>query len=147
MSPETVILRAVRGPLSALILAAAAAILLRGHDAPGGGFIAGLVASAAFVVRAIAKEPAGTGAAWRPGSALAVSGVLLALASGLAGPLRGQPFLTHAHGAIRLGPLAIPVSTVLLFDAGVFLCVLGAVGGLARGLMALEGQDRQEGGP
>ena len=54
---NTPIFRAFAVPLTALMLIASLFILLRGHNAPGGGFIGGLVAAAAFALQAAALGP------------------------------------------------------------------------------------------
>ncbi|MEO5343747.1 MAG: Na(+)/H(+) antiporter subunit B, partial [Gammaproteobacteria bacterium SHHR-1] len=81
-------------PLYWLLFAASLWVLLRGHNAPGGGFIGGLLAVAASSwlasLQGVAAAQRLQGLAPLP---LAMLGVLLALVSGLAGPLFGQPYL------------------------------------------------------
>jgi multicomponent Na+:H+ antiporter subunit B len=105
-------------------------LLLRGHNAPGGGFVGGLLATAASAIYAIAF---GTPAAARrlplAPPALAAAGVLLALASGLPALLSDLPYLTHPWITLPLGVTDLPVSSVMLFDLGVYLAVWGAIGG------------------
>ncbi|KQM20437.1 NADH dehydrogenase [Sphingomonas sp. Leaf24] len=114
------------GPLFALLLAASVAILWRGHDQPGGGFIGGLVASLAFAVLSLARGPIAAARSLRlPPTVLVGAGLLLAVASGLPGMIGGGAYLTHlwwepGGGLPKLG-------TTLLFDIGVYLVVLGAV--------------------
>jgi multicomponent Na+:H+ antiporter subunit B len=62
---------------------------------------------------------------------LSATGVLLAAASGLPGLARGDPYLTHLWWTLPLGPTSFDLSTVLLFDLGVFLSVWGALSGYA----------------
>jgi multisubunit Na+/H+ antiporter MnhB subunit len=130
---------AVRG-LYPVMLIVSLWLLLRGHNAPGGGFVGGLVAVAASAVYAIAF---GTHRARRrlplqPPS-LAAAGVLLALASGLPALLEGLPYLTHPWITMPLGATGLPLSTVMLFDLGVYCCVWGAIGGYC--LELLGGQE------
>jgi multicomponent Na+:H+ antiporter subunit B len=126
---------AVRG-LYPVMLLASLWLLLRGHNAPGGGFVGGLVAVSASAAWAIAF---GADAARRRmplGPAhLAAAGVLLALTSGLPGVLAGQPYLTHLWWFVPLGFAELPLSTVIAFDLGVYACVWGAVGGYCLGLI------------
>lgn len=125
----SLILRQTSKFLKPLLLVFSIFILLRGHNEPGGGFVGGLMAAAAFALQAIG---AGTAAARR---ALRVdphfllgSGLMAALASGLPALFRARPFLTGQGWSLRL-PLAgeWELSTVLLFDVGVYLVVLGTV--------------------
>lgn len=105
-------------------------ILVRGHNAPGGGFIAGLlavIASSAYALvfnsrEALRRLPLGP-------VRLAGCGVLLSLMSGLSGVLKGLPFLTHLWFTLSFGSFEVPLSTVMLFDLGVYLAVWGAIGG------------------
>jgi multicomponent Na+:H+ antiporter subunit B len=128
MSPHSSLLTLAARPLYWLLLAAALWILLRGHNEPGGGFIGGLLAVTASSLLAIVVD---TRAASRlqplAPLPLAITGVLLALLAGAAGPLAGLPYLTHLWGG--------GVSTVMLFDVGVFLAVWGAFTGYVYGLL------------
>ena len=112
-------------PLSLLL---SAYLLLRGHNLPGGGFVAGLITGAILAVLYV-----GNGAAWSrrqlpldfPG--LLVAGLAMATATGLGAWLFGRPFLTSAHGHVHppiIGDLHL--ATAALFDLGVYLVVVGA---------------------
>jgi len=59
-------------------------------------------------------------------------GVLLALASGLPALVAGRPYLSHYWGSL----LEVKLSTVMLFDLGVFLAVWGALAGFIMALLA-----------
>ena len=109
--------------LMPLLLLFSVFLLFRGHNQPGGGFVGGLIAAAAFALYAIAfgVQRARQALLVRPMTLLG-AGLLIALVSGLPSVLRGQPFLT----ALWLsGPVA--VGTPALFDVGVFLVVAGVV--------------------
>jgi len=110
-----------------LMLLASVWILLRGHNAPGGGFIAGLVAVAAIALLAIiyGVDYARRRLPLQP-LQLAVAGVLLALISGIPGAWNGSPFLTHQWWSIEVGNNVFKLSTVIMFDVGVFAAVWGA---------------------
>jgi len=103
-------------------------LLLRGHDAPGGGFIAGLVTSAAVITRSLSFGFERTRRALQPLVRPATgAGLLLAVTTGLAAVARGRPFLTHDQITISLSASSrLHLSTTLLFDAGVYLVVVGA---------------------
>jgi len=104
-------------------------LYLRGHNLPGGGFVAGLVFAIALVMQYMAS-----GFQWTAGRlrvdyhALIAVGVLTAAATGAGAWLNGMPFLTSAFGYVHLWPLEeFELATAALFDLGVFLTVLGAV--------------------
>lgn len=139
MNRRLVILQAVTGPLYAVILLASWWVLFRGHNEPGGGFIGGLVAVSASVLWAVANgsRAAAHRLPLRSPLKLAAAGVGLAAVSGLPAWWQGQAYLTHWWGELPLGVTSWPVSTVLLFDIGVYLCVWGALAGYALALLAL----------
>jgi multicomponent Na+:H+ antiporter subunit B len=122
------IFRAAVRVLMPLLLMLAVFLLLRGHNEPGGGFVAGLVIAVAFVLRLLGD---GVAAARRallvdPWHLLGV-GLLVALGSGLLPVLLSRPFLTACW--MDLGPRdwQLAVGTPLLFDIGVCLVVIGVV--------------------
>jgi multisubunit Na+/H+ antiporter MnhB subunit len=133
MTPRSVLLDRTVPVLYWLLLAAAVWILLRGHNAPGGGFIAGLVAVAASAALAIVlgERVARARLPLAP-LPLAASGVSLALVSGLPALFSGHAYLTHFWGDM----LEVKLSTVMLFDLGVFLAVWGALAGFVLALLA-----------
>lgn len=137
MNRRLVILDVVAAPLYWVILAASFAVLLRGHNEPGGGFIGGLLAVTASVLWAVAHGPeaATRRLPLRSPVRLAALGVLLGAASGLPAWMLGKGYLTHLWASVPLGFAALPVSTVLVFDLGVYLCVWGALGGYAIALL------------
>jgi multicomponent Na+:H+ antiporter subunit B len=111
-----------------LMLLFALFLLLRGHNEPGGGFVAGLVVSAAFVLysidsgitscrRALLVSP------WR----LLGIGLVIALASGFPAVASGRPFMTSLWISFGVPPATIDLGTPLLFDFGVCLAVIGVV--------------------
>ncbi|MBZ4690734.1 MAG: dehydrogenase (quinone) [Cereibacter sp.] len=104
-------------------------IFLRGHNEPGGGFIAGLVVAIALVMQYMASGFAWTEARQRVDyHALIAAGVLIAGAAGVGAWFTGTAFLTSDFGYVTLPPLApFELATAMIFDAGVFLTVLGAV--------------------
>jgi len=112
-----------------LALVVAAYVFFRGHNAPGGGFVAGLIVAIALIMQHVAG---GTGWAVRrmhvDAPVLIGAGVLLAATTGLAAWVFARPFLTSTYGHFAL-PLvgAVEVASATAFDAGVFLAVVGAV--------------------
>lgn len=104
-------------------------LLLRGHNEPGGGFIAGLVAASAFILYLFAHGVASTRKIIRvdPQDLLAM-GLLLGVLSSLPALFFGQPFFTAQWWSFYLGAeTQIKLSTVLLFDLGVYFSVLGTI--------------------
>lgn len=102
-------------------------LLLRGHNEPGGGFIGGLVAAAAFTLYAIAFDvPWARRVLGVDPHTMIGAGLLLAAVSGVAALFVGDPFLTGLWLDLHIPGIGeVPLSTVLLFDVGVFLVVLG----------------------
>ncbi len=102
-------------------------VLLRGHSEPGGGFIAGLVASAAFALYALAFDVRSARRTLRFSPRIYISGgLILALSAACFPLLLGYPFMTGLLTSFSLpaiGPLSVP----LFFDTGVFLVVIGVV--------------------
>ena len=123
----SVILQTATRVLMPLLLLFAVFLLLRGHNAPGGGFVGGLVVSAAFVLHAVTF---GVSASRRVlpvrTSTLLSVGLLVALVSGLAGVLAGGPFMKALWGTLG-GKAGLAIGTPLVFDIGVFLAVIGVV--------------------
>lgn len=125
---SSAIFRAAARVLMPLLLVLAAFLLLRGHNEPGGGFVAGLVVSVAFVLRAFAEGVASARAALIVAPRrLAAGGLLIALASGAFPVLVGRPFLTACWTEIGPRALRLPVGTPLVFDIGVACVVVGVV--------------------
>lgn len=104
-------------------------IFLRGHNVPGGGFIAGLVVAITLVMQYMASGFGWTEARQRIDyHGLIGAGVLIAAATGVGSWLAGRPFMTSNYGYFRIWPLEeFELATAALFDLGVFLTVLGAV--------------------
>ncbi len=128
MKTNTLILHTAALFLLPLQLIFSVFLLLRGHDEPGGGFIAGLVASAAFVLYLFAHGVPATRNILRvaPHDLLAI-GLLLGLAAMFPGLLYGEPFLTAQWWEFTLADSVIKLSTVLIFDIGVYFAVLGSI--------------------
>lgn len=110
-------------------------VLLRGHNEPGGGFIGGLIAVAALSIYGIAfgVETVRRAIVFHPLS-IAGAGLLLATLAGLLSMLFHVPFMTGLWVyPVVLGE-EIPLSSVMAFDIGVYLVVVGAVTSIALSL-------------
>ncbi len=122
------ILQTATRVLMPILLLFAVFLLLRGHNEPGGGFVAGLVVAASFVLYAMAfGVDAGRRALLVDPATLLACGLLVALASGVPAVLGGQPFMTAQWTTVGAGAAVIDVGTPLVFDIGVFLAVIGVV--------------------
>jgi multicomponent K+:H+ antiporter subunit A len=102
--------------------------LLRGHNEPGGGFVAGLVVATAVILQYLVG-----GTAWAESRTRIfphywiAAGLLCAAGAGVSAWLAGRPFLSALAWDLDLPIIGeIHLSTVLLFDLGVFLLVVGA---------------------
>ena len=127
---NSIILIAGTRYLSALLILFSIYALLRGHNEPGGGFIGGLTGATGFVMYAIACGTADARAALRlMPQTIAMIGLGMALLAGLAAAVFGDVFFTGQWlfiGATETDK-GLPLSTVLVFDIGVYLVVFGAV--------------------
>jgi len=123
----SLILRTMARYLLPLSLMFSIFLFLRGHNEPGGGFVAGLVAAAAFALYAIAYgSAAARRVLWIEPRLLIGLGLLTALASGLLGLATRRPYLTGQWGYFTLpGMGKVDVGTPVLFDLGVYLAVTG----------------------
>jgi multisubunit Na+/H+ antiporter MnhB subunit len=137
---KSIILSTATRILVPLILALSFFVFMRGHNAPGGGFIGGLLAATAF---ALIEKARGLAAArralrFRPQS-IAATGLGLALLSGIWGGLGDGVFLKGVWPFVSVDDAGnkhgLPLGSIPLFDLGVYLVVLGTVCGL---LFALE---------
>jgi multicomponent Na+:H+ antiporter subunit B len=108
-----------------LLLLFSVYILLRGHDEPGGGFVGGLVAAAAFALYNIAYGVERARQTLHTHPRLLFSlGLLLAAGSGLVGLVLEQPYMTGFWSRYEV-PVLGKLGTPLLFDIGVYLVVIG----------------------
>ncbi len=122
-----------------LALLVAVFILLRGHNQPGGGFIAGLITAVALIVQYLAN-----GAAWTHQRMAANSqpviawGLAIATLTGLASWAFDHPFLTSTFG-YQSWPVVgkFELASAMAFDLGVFLVVVGATLMILTGLGGL----------
>jgi multicomponent K+:H+ antiporter subunit A len=123
-----VIMASLTRLLLPLALLVSVFILLRGHNLPGGGFIAGLVTAVALIMQYLANGVAWTHARL-PANMHPIIGAGLAIAglTGLASWAFGHPFLTSAFGHFHW-PLVgdFELASAMAFDLGVYLVVVGS---------------------
>jgi len=125
---QSFILRTANRILVGLILVFSVYLLFRGHNAPGGGFSAALVAATGFALFAIAEGPQTVRQALRVDPLVLVAGgLLLAVGSGLFAVMAGQPYLTGLWWPPDSTAGTPAAGTPLVFDVGVFFVVLGTI--------------------
>jgi len=129
---QPLMLRVAARVLLPLALVVALYIFMRGHNQPGGGFIAGLITAVTLVLQYMANGQSRAEALLRAqgGRRFVVwigAGLGVAALTGLGALVFGQPFLTSAHGQPHLPILGeLPLATAALFDLGVYITVVGA---------------------
>lgn len=103
-------------------------IFLRGHNQPGGGFIAGLITAIALLLQYIARGYEWTSQRLKVSFPfISVLGLAIAVCTGLGSWLFGYPFLTSSFGYFDIPLIGkIELATAMLFDLGVYLAVVGA---------------------
>jgi multicomponent Na+:H+ antiporter subunit A len=113
-------------------------LLFAGHNQPGGGFVGGLVAGAAFVLRYVAGGRAALRAAVPIDPGIPVGGgLVLASGTGMAAWLFGGQFLESGKVELDLPVLGmLKATSALPFDTGVYLVVVGLVLAVLRTLGA-----------
>lgn len=123
----SIILITGTGYLVPVLLLFSVFLFTRGHDEPGGGFVAGLVASAAFALYAIAHSVRDARRLLRiPPRLLIGVGLLIAAGSALVPVFLQRPLMTGIWTAVEV-PVIGTIGTPLIFDTGVFITVLGVV--------------------
>jgi multicomponent Na+:H+ antiporter subunit A len=129
---DSLILQTVANGLGVAMIVASLWLLVRGHDAVGGGFIGGLTAGAAVVTFYLSHGHERVWQSrWLRVTPMVGAGLLLSAGYGLAGLLTGKGFL--AGGKLSL-PGGIDVAASLVFDIGVYLVVVGMVVSIVRHL-------------
>ncbi|MCO8052780.1 monovalent cation/H+ antiporter subunit A [Acinetobacter towneri] len=132
-NPSPLMLRITASWILPIALVVSLYIFLRGHNLPGGGFIAGLITAMALIIQYIALGQDHTEQMLKAKSGRLYEiwiGVGLSIAglTGLAAWFWGRPFLTSAH--IYVNPPIIGemhLASAALFDVGVYVTVVGAV--------------------
>jgi multicomponent K+:H+ antiporter subunit A len=125
--PHPLLLTVVTRVLLPLSLMVGVYILLRGHNMPGGGFIAGLIVAIAFIMQYMAS-----GYVWAhhrarlDAHAMVGGGVAIAGMTGLASLIFDRPFLTSTFGYFHLPVFGeVELASAVAFDIGVFFTVVG----------------------
>ncbi|WP_430460396.1 monovalent cation/H+ antiporter subunit A [Thalassolituus sp. LLYu03] len=128
LDKNPMMLAVISQSLLPLALLVSAYIFLRGHNLPGGGFIAGLITAIALIQQYVAH-----GVEWMkarlnfPYHAMIAIGLTLALGTGLASWLFGLPFLTTWFDHFHLPWVGeFELASAMVFDLGVYFTVIGA---------------------
>lgn len=110
-----------------IILIFALYLFFAGHHQPGGGFISGLVTSAALVLLAIAFNTDTLRRILPVDYRLVIAfGLLISLATAAGSFLFGLPFMSQAFGYFNIPLLGeVELTTAMIFETGVFLAVVG----------------------
>lgn len=128
--------------LTPILMILAIFLLLRGHNSPGGGFIAGLVVAAVLQLQIMSRGEAlvrtNFGRYLHPMMGL---GLLLAAISASIGILYGG-FFKGVWWHLPLGTLSFDLGTPVTFDIGVFLVVVSVVTSYLLGLSPRERENR-----
>jgi len=102
-------------------------MFLRGHNAPGGGFIAGLILAVPLLIQYVIQGTESVESRFGFDYIRCIGiGLLVAVASGSASMLFGVPFLTSGHLDLHLPLIGeVPLASAIGFDIGVYLVVFG----------------------
>jgi len=109
------------------VLAVSAYLFLRGHNQPGGGFIAGLVLAIPLLLQYVLQgsQYVESRLGFNYIACIGV-GLLVALLTGIAPMLMGLPFLSSGHAGLQVPLIGeVPLASALGFDLGVYLVVFG----------------------
>lgn len=128
MKANDVILQTATKVVFFIIFLFSVHIFFAGHFAPGGGFVGGLLTTAAIVLLLLAFDLKTVQKALPFDFKIVVAiGLLLALGTAAGSILFDVPFFTHAFGDFNLPLFGVSsLHTAMIFDAGVYLVVVGS---------------------
>lgn len=132
---RTLIFSTVAPYLTSLMVVFSIFVLLRGHNEPGGGFIGGLIAASAFAIYGIAcgVSPVRRALYFHP-MGIAGFGLLIGTLAGVLSVFADVPFMTGLWAYVPLFGDTVALSTVLMFDIGVYFVVVGSITSIALAL-------------
>ena len=131
-SAQPLLLRVAASVVLPVALVFTLYIFMRGHNMPGGGFIAGLITAVALVLQFMSLGQSKAESMLRAQSGRRFvrwigSGLSIAGLTGVGSFVWGRPFMTSAHGHPHVPILGdLPLASAALFDLGVYLTVVGA---------------------
>ena len=125
--PHPPIMQTITRLLFPLMLMVAVFIFLRGHNLPGGGFIAGLIAAVALISQYLANGIEWTNKRLKTDMHKVIAmGLLVAVVTGLVSIGLGYPFLTSTFTYLTWPVVGqFEIASAIAFDLGVFLVVVG----------------------
>lgn len=126
--PNNIILKTTTVLIAFILLGFAIYLLFAGHNAPGGGFVGGLITSAAIILLYMAYGVQKVQHILKINFKYLIPvGLLIALLTGMGAFLFQVPFLTHTFIDITIPFLGnLEIATATFFDLGVYITVLGA---------------------
>jgi multicomponent K+:H+ antiporter subunit A len=103
-------------------------LFLRGHNAPGGGFIAGLTLAVPLLVQYVIQGAQSVESRFGFDYVRCIGlGLLVAVIGGAGAFAFGTPFLTSGHAELQLPLIGnVELASAMVFDAGVYLVVFGS---------------------
>ena len=112
-----------------LTLTVSVFLFLRGHNAPGGGFIAGLVLAVPLLIQYVIQGAVSVESRFGFDYVRSIGiGLIVAGVGGAGSLLFGLPFLTSGHAEPWIPLIGkVPLASALVFDTGVYLTVFGGV--------------------
>ncbi len=127
--PHPLMLQVAARVLLPVALVVGVYIFLRGHNQPGGGFVAGLVMSIAYLIQYMASGFHSAHTRQKVDYHVFIAcGVITAAFTGIGSWFAGSPFMTSAFTHVHIWPFEdVELASAAMFDLGVFLAVLGAV--------------------
>lgn len=131
-NPSPLMFRITASWILPLALVVSVYIFMRGHNLPGGGFIAGLITSLALIIQYIVLGQDQTEQMIKAKSGRLYevwigSGLIIAGLTGIAAWFWARPFLTSTHVYVELPVLGkMHIASAVSFDLGVYITVVGA---------------------
>ena len=131
-TPSPLMFRMTASWILPIALVVSLYIFLRGHNYPGGGFIAGLITAMALIIQymALGQDQAEQLLKAKSGRLYEIwigLGLLIAGLTGVAAWLWGRPFLTSAHIYVETALFGkMHFASAAAFDLGVYATVVGA---------------------
>lgn len=125
--PNDLILRTATILIAFILFGFSIYLFLAGHNAPGGGFIGGLITSASIVLLYMAYGSKALNKVMPVNFRMFIPvGLLIAVATGIGAFLFGVPFLSQTFGHFHFPILGdMELATAVLFDLGVYITVIG----------------------